>query len=105
MAAAQRRGRQGSRESVDLLIVNAGELVTLAGENQKPRTGKQMRELGIVRDGCLAVKDGRIVAVGKTPEVTKLFRAENIVSANGKTVLPGRRDSEDGQRNAESKYR
>jgi len=93
MAAAQRRGRQGSRESVDLLIVNAGELVTLAGENQKPRIGKQMRELGIVRDGCLAVKDGRIVAVGKTPEVTKLFRAENIVSANGKTVLPGFVDS------------
>jgi imidazolonepropionase len=73
--------------------VNAGELVTLAGENQKPRIGKQMRELGIVRDGCLAVKDGRIVAVGKTPEVTKLFRAENIVSANGKTVLPGFVDS------------
>ena len=93
MAAAQKRGRQGSRESVDLLIVNAGELVTLAGENQKPRSGKQMRELGIVRDGCLAVKDGRIVAVGKTPEVTKLFRAENIVSANGKTVLPGFVDS------------
>ncbi len=81
------RGR--SRAIADLLIVNANELATLAGDSQKPRTGRQMRELGIIRDGCIAVKDGRIIAVGKTPEVTKSYRAENMVSANGKTVLPG----------------
>jgi imidazolonepropionase len=77
------------REKLDLLIVNADELVTLSGDNQKPRTGKQMREIGIIRDGGLAVKDGRIVAVGKTTDVTKAFKAENVISANGKIVLPG----------------
>ena len=82
-----------ARETADLLIVNASELVTLAGDPQKPRTAKQMRELGIIRDGCLAVRDGRIVAVGKTSEIGKHFRAETIVSANGKTVLPGFVDS------------
>jgi len=89
MVAAQKRVRRGSRETVDLLIVNADELVTLAGDNQRPRVGKQMRELGIIRDGSLAVKDGRIVAVGKTHDITKKFRSENVLSANGKTVLPG----------------
>jgi imidazolonepropionase len=89
MVAAQKRVRRGSRETVDLLIVNADELVTLAGDNQRARVGKQMRELGIIRDGSLAVKDGRIVAVGKTHDVTKKFRSENVLSANGKTVLPG----------------
>lgn len=82
-------GRSRAREVADLLIVNANELVTLAGDTQKPKVGKQMRELGVIRDGCLAVKDGRIVAVGKTSEIAKLFRAETIISANGKTVLPG----------------
>jgi len=86
---AQKAGRRGNRETVDLLIVNANELVTLAGDNQKPRTGKQMRELGIVRDGSLAVKDGRIVAVGKTHDIMKRFRSGNVLSANDKTVLPG----------------
>lgn len=81
------RGR--AREKVDLVIVNANELVTLAGDGDRPRAGKQMRELGIIRDGCLAIKDGKIVAVGKTGEVTKLFRADIVLSANGKTVLPG----------------
>ena len=89
MVAAQKRVRRGSRETVDLLIVNADELVTLAGDNQRARVGKQMRELGIIRDGSLAVKDGCIVAVGKTHDVTKKFRSENVLSANGKTVLPG----------------
>ena len=78
-----------AREKVDLLIVNANELITLVGSSQKPRTGKQMRELGIIRNGGLAVKDGRIVAVGKTIDVTKVFKAENVISANGKIALPG----------------
>jgi imidazolonepropionase len=89
MVAVQKRGRQGSRETADLLIVNANELVTVAGGSEKPRTGKQMRDVGIIHDGCLAIKDGRIVAVGKTAEVTKTFRAGTVISANGKTVLPG----------------
>ena len=81
--------RTRTREKVDLLIVNAEELVTLASDSQKPRIGKQMRELGIIRDGGLAIKDGRIIAVGKTAEVKNSFKAENMISANGKVVLPG----------------
>jgi len=89
MGAAKKAGKRGSREPVDLLLVNANELVTLAGEGQKPRVGKQMRELGIIRDGGVAVKDGCIVAVGKTHDITKRFRSDNVLSANGKTVMPG----------------
>ena len=81
------RGR--SRESVDFLIENADELVTLAGSSQMPRVGKQMRELGVVHNGGLAIKDGKILAVGKTVDLVKVFKAENIINANGKTVLPG----------------
>lgn len=89
MNEAQKRSKHGAKENADLLIVNANELVTVEGSSQKPRTGAQMREVGIIRNGSLAVKDGKIVAVGKTSEVTKVFKAENIINANGKTVLPG----------------
>jgi imidazolonepropionase len=78
-----------AREKADLLIVNAEELITLVGGSQKPRVGKQMQELGIIHNGGLAVKDGKIVAVGKTSDVTKVFKAENVIRANGKIVLPG----------------
>lgn len=48
-----------------------------------------MLDLGIMRKGALAVKDGTIAAVGSTSEITKVYKAENVVNANGKTVLPG----------------
>ncbi|MDH7563645.1 MAG: imidazolonepropionase [Candidatus Bathyarchaeota archaeon] len=81
--------RVKAKEKADLLIVNADELITLDGGSQKPRAGKQMQELGIIRDGGIAVKDGKIVAVGKSAEVRHNIRAENVVSADGKTILPG----------------
>jgi imidazolonepropionase len=89
MATIQKRTKHESREKVEILIVNADELVTVASVSHKPRIGKQMQELGVIRDGGLAVKDGRIVAVGKSADVAKKFKAENVISANGKTVLPG----------------
>lgn len=76
------------KEKVDLLVTNANELVTLAGNNQKPRVGKEMRELGIIRNGTLAIKDGKIIAMGKTADIARSFKAENIVNASGKTVMP-----------------
>jgi len=81
--------RPSAKEKADLLIDNANELVTLAGSSQKPSVGAQMRELGIIRGGCLAVKDGKIVAVGKAVDVRRKIRAKNIINASGKVVLPG----------------
>ena len=84
-----RSAKSRAREKADLLIVNVNELITLAGNNQKPRAGKQMLDLGIIRNGALAVKEGKIAAVGKTPEISKIYKGETILSATGKTVLPG----------------
>jgi imidazolonepropionase len=77
------------RESVDILIINAQEMLTLNESSQTPRVGKQMRELGIIHDGALAIHEGRIVAVGKTHEINRAFRGEYVLNAKGKTVLPG----------------
>ena len=80
--------KTGAKERVDLLIVDSEELLTLRGP-EKPRSGKEMRELGIVRDGAVAVRDGRILGIGTTKDVLKEFKGDYIVSAQGKTVLPG----------------
>ena len=89
MVATRKRRRRTRKEKVDLLIVNASELVTLKGESERPRTCKQMQSLETIRKGGLAVKDGRIAAVGKTAEVRKQYTADNVISASGKTVMPG----------------
>ena len=71
-------------ETVDLLIKNANELVTLKGPNQ-PRIKKEMSNLSIIKNGSVAVKNGKIVEIGKDLK----YKAEKIIVASGKTVMPG----------------
>jgi len=77
------------RDIADLLIVNAKELITLSTPDAGPRIGKQMQELGILKDGAIAIREGRIVAVGSTREVSRVFKAGYVINAQGKTVMPG----------------
>jgi len=76
------------REEADLLIENAGEVVTLRGGSRKPLLGEQMKNLGIIRNGSVAANEGKIVAVGKTREIRGKFEAKETVDAEGKVVMP-----------------
>jgi len=78
-----------TKKSADLLIENANELVTLVGGSRKLLIRSKMEELRIVQDGCLAVKDGKILAVGKTRDIKRSFDAEEKINAKGKVVVPG----------------
>jgi len=78
-----------TKKEVDLIIKNANELLTIAGGSQKPLLGTQMRELGIIKNGGLAVDKGRIAAVGKTDKIIRQFRGKESLDATGKVVMPG----------------
>src|ERR1043165_5214603 len=75
------------RTPVDLLIVHADEIATPAGPG--PRRGRQLDELRVVADGALAVQDGRIVALGPTPELEAAYAARTTHDARGCFVVPG----------------
>jgi len=72
-----------------MLIVNAGELVTLSGGSQALLTGKRMENLAIVKDCGIAVLAGKIVAIGKTHEIIGKYESSQVVDAAGKLVMPG----------------
>jgi len=74
--------------NADLLIVNAAQLVTCASGGQ-PKRGAQMRDLGIITDGAVAVKDGRILAVGTTADIRARYQSEQVIDASGRVVCPG----------------
>jgi len=71
-------------ETVDVLIKNANELITLKGPN-RPRIKKQMNNLSIIKNGDLAIKNQTIFDVGKNLK----YKSEKIINAKGKTVIPG----------------
>ena len=73
----------------ELAILNCRQLVTLAGP-ARPRIGPEMRELSVIENGGMLVRDGRIVATGPNGEISQLCTAATeIVDAGGRVVLPG----------------
>jgi imidazolonepropionase len=74
---------------VDLLIVGAAELVTCAGFSHAPARGAAQGALGIVHDGAVAVRGGRIVAVGATDRLRREYEPDVVVNAEGGVVMPG----------------
>ena len=60
-----------------------------------PRRGPQLNDLGIIHDGSLLIRDGRLVEVGTTRRVENLAEARNALEINalGRVVMPGFVDS------------
>ncbi|HHW74404.1 MAG TPA: imidazolonepropionase [Firmicutes bacterium] len=76
----------------DLVVKNAGQLVTVAGHSKKAKRGRDLGELAIISGGAVAVRDGLITAVGKTGAVMEQIELTGdgrIIDAGGKVVLPG----------------
>jgi imidazolonepropionase len=74
---------------MDLVIVNCGQLATLAGP-QRPRVGGEMRELGIIKDAALWIRDGRIVRAGRWKEIERELDSDHsVIDAEERVVLPG----------------
>ena len=71
----------------ELIIHNIGQLVTLAGP-RRSRTGAQMRELGIIDDAAIQIRDGVIAALGAASEVASNATARTLDAA-GSVVMPG----------------
>lgn len=71
----------------DLLITNIGQLVTCASP-EGPKRGAAMRDPGIIPDGAVAVKEGRLIAVGPADALAGV-RAARVVDARGTAVCPG----------------
>lgn len=70
-------------------LVNCAQLVTLAGP-RRPRVGAEMRELAVISDGAVLVRDGRIERVGRRAEIeAALSPGAETVDAGGRIVLPG----------------
>jgi len=73
-------------KEVDLLIKNAEELLTLFPSSEG-ESG-----LGMIKNGTVAIKEGKIFWIGKTEEYQKeisLGRGGHEIDATGKVVMPG----------------
>jgi imidazolonepropionase len=66
-------------------VVGCSELVTLAGP-ARPRVGRELRDLEIIRDGMLVIRDGLIDYAG--PRI-QIQAGTEVIDAGGRVVMPG----------------
>jgi imidazolonepropionase len=71
-----------------LAVLHVSQLVTLAGP-KRPRIGRELSELAIIRDGGMLIRDGRIDVVGPSAEIEKKAGDAEVIDSCGKVVLPG----------------
>ena len=72
-----------------LAVINCSQLVTLKGP-ARPRVFGEMRELSIIEDGAMLVRDERIERVGLRSEIEPHVDARcEVLDAGGRVVVPG----------------
>lgn len=67
---------QTRKTAVDM-IVRGGTVVTMDGSRR------------VIENGGVAIKNGRIVAVGTAAEIDRAYASGEIVNAGGKVIIPG----------------
>lgn len=74
---------------MSIAIVNIGQLVTLSGPD-RPRGGAELRDLSVVSDAAILIKEDRIIALGTYRDLQpRIPPSAQIVDAEGRCVTPG----------------
>ncbi|WP_404456059.1 imidazolonepropionase [Virgibacillus necropolis] len=71
---------------VDLLITNIGQLLTM--DKKGPVKGNDMKDLNVMEDAAVAVRDGKVEWIGSSEKATSI-QAVRTIDAKGKLVTPG----------------
>jgi imidazolonepropionase len=90
-----------SKSRRPILLLNIGQLVSLRSSSEQihPRRGKELNELGIIRDGAMLCHSGKIVSAGTTKEALRdswiQRNRKHIIEIDccGRVVVPGFVDS------------
>ena len=76
--------------AADLLILGASQVVTVDGGRAHAKRGAaEMNDLRVIDDGALAIRRGRIAAVGTTNEILRTWRGLSRIQCRGRVVMPG----------------
>src|SRR5260370_16387371 len=71
-----------------LAVLHASQVVTLSGP-KRPRVGTELSTLGIIHNGGMLIRNGKIERVGTSDEIEKNVGDAEVIDAGGRVVIPG----------------
>tara|TARA_B100000315_G_C14449693_1_gene528539 strand:+ start:470 stop:748 length:279 start_codon:yes stop_codon:yes gene_type:complete len=77
-----------SKLETDLLINYSGQILTMTGAGDRPKVRGQMDEVGLIDDGIVAVREGRIVYGDKREyleDIVSLAKDVRVIDAEVKS--------------------
>ncbi len=80
------------KREVDLIVKNCRQLLTLKAPSPGPRRGKDLSDIGLVRNGALASFGGRVIAAGPAEGVLSSVHPSRTcreIDAGDLVVMPG----------------
>jgi imidazolonepropionase len=81
-------------DQVKLAIINIKQLITVAAQGERVKTGKDMRELGIIENAAVLVENEKIVWLGRMEELSMCSLKEtDVLDCLDCVVMPGFIDS------------
>ena len=69
-----------------MLLHSASQLLTIAGA---PQRGHDLGQLGIIPDGAVLFREGKILSVGSTADLCNAYPDEETLDAKDNVVMPG----------------
>lgn len=72
----------------DLIIHNSSQLASLAS-GACAKTYQDMDDAGIIKDAGIAIKDGKVLALGSTSEILVSYQSDEYVDAKRGIITPG----------------
>lgn len=77
-------------KQVDSIVHGATQLLTMdPGLARSPDEDGEAAELGVIADGAVAIRGGKVEAVGTTDEIMDTYRANDLIDARDRVVSPG----------------
>lgn len=74
-------------KTADFMLNNAAQVITCA--SPAPKRGKKMQTTGLIENGAVAVKDGKILAVGPAADLETAYTADRMIDCTDRAVCPG----------------
>ncbi len=77
---------------MNIFITNIGQLVTVAAHGEPVKRGAGMRELGVIENGAVLVRNGIVTETGRAADLRPPGDVD-VLNAEGRVALPGFVDS------------